>query len=58
MEFELHRQHDHEAHRRHKLLKFIVRTALQAATLATAICAVNELSKIRRHVHEIERRRK
>ena len=58
MELELHREHDHEAHRRHKLLKFIVRTTLQAATLATAICAVKELGKIRHHVKDIERRRK
>lgn len=58
MEIELHRQHDHEAHRRHKLVKFIVKTSLQAATLIAAVCAVNELEKIRRHVREIERRRK
>lgn len=59
MELELHREHDHkECHRRQKLIKFIVKTTLQAATLVAAVAAVNELNKIRRHVHEIERRRK
>jgi len=50
MELEQHQEQCRKAHCCHKHVKFIVKAAMQAATIVVAICAVNELGKIRRRM--------
>lgn len=40
---------------RNRTAHFLIKLAFQAATLATAICAVHELDRIHHHLKKIEK---